>query len=47
MPHFELKSAEEALARIHRAILKGAQKYNRKEGLRIGWPALVVSGRKP
>jgi hypothetical protein len=39
--------AKEALARIHRAILEGAQKYNRTEGFRIGWPALVASGRKP
>jgi SAM-dependent methyltransferase len=38
---------KEALARIHRAILEGAQKYNRTEGFRIGWPALVASGRKP
>ena len=38
---------KEALARIHRAILEDAQKYNRPEGFRIGWPALVASGRKP
>ena len=38
---------KEALARIHQAILEGAQKYNRAGGFRIGWPALVASGRKP
>jgi len=38
---------KEALARIHNAILEGAQKYNRIEGFRIGWPALVASGKKP
>jgi hypothetical protein len=37
---------KEALARIHEAILIGAQAYKRKEGFRIGWPAIVVSGRK-
>jgi ubiquinone/menaquinone biosynthesis C-methylase UbiE len=38
---------KEALARIYEAILVGVQAYKRKEGFRIGWPALVVSGRKP
>jgi ubiquinone/menaquinone biosynthesis C-methylase UbiE len=37
---------KEALARIHEAILVGLQAYKRKSGFRIGWPALVVSGRK-
>lgn len=38
---------KEALTRIHQAILEGAQNYNRKDGFRIGWPALVASARKP
>lgn len=38
---------KQALASIHRAILERAEKYNRAEGFRIGWPALVASGRKP
>ncbi len=42
----ELQS-KEALVRIHEAILIGVQAYKRKEGFRIGWPAIVVSGRKP
>jgi SAM-dependent methyltransferase len=37
----------EARDRIHQEILEGAQKYNRGKGFRIGWPALVASGRKP
>ncbi len=42
----ELQS-KEALARIQEAILTGAQAYKRRTGFRIGWPAIVVSGRKP
>lgn len=38
---------KEALACIHQAILVGVQAHKHKEGFRIGWPALVVSGRKP
>lgn len=42
----ELQTTD-ALARIHEAILVGMQAYKRREGFRIGWPALVVSGAKP
>jgi SAM-dependent methyltransferase len=42
----ELQS-KEALARITKAILTGAQAYKRKDNFRIGSPAIVVSGRKP
>lgn len=38
---------KEALARIHEAILEGAQAYKRKEGFRIGWPAIIAAARKP
>ena len=38
---------KDALARIHKAILEGAQNYKRKDGFRIGWPAIVASARKP
>lgn len=38
---------KEALARIHEAILLGAQAHKRKDGFRIGWPAIVASGTKP
>lgn len=38
---------KEALGRIHQAILTGAQAQRGKEGFRIGWPAIVVTGKKP
>jgi SAM-dependent methyltransferase len=37
---------KEALGRIHEAILTGAQAYKRKDGFRIGWPAIVAAARK-
>jgi len=38
---------KEALGRIHEAILAGVKPHEGKAGFRIGWPAIVVSGRKP
>jgi len=38
---------KEALHCIHQAILEGTQKYKHADGFRIGWPALVASGKKP
>jgi ubiquinone/menaquinone biosynthesis C-methylase UbiE len=38
---------KEALARIHEAILTGALAFKRKEGFRIGWPAIIAAARKP
>jgi len=38
---------KEALGRIHEAILNGVQAHKSKGGFRIGWPAIVVSGKKP
>ncbi len=38
---------KEAVARINEAILAGAQTYKRKEGFRIGWPAVIAAARKP
>jgi len=42
----ELQS-KEARERIHEAILAGVREYERDGAFRIGWPALVMSGRKP
>jgi SAM-dependent methyltransferase len=41
----ELQS-DEARARIHEAILEGVRAHERQGTLRIGWPALVMSGTK-
>jgi hypothetical protein len=38
---------KDALGRIHEAILKGVQAHKHKDGFRIGWPAIVVSAKKP
>jgi len=38
---------KEVLHCIHQAILEGTQKYKHADGFRIGWPALVASGKKP
>lgn len=38
---------KEALGRIHEAILTGAQAYKRKDGFRIGWPAIVAAAKRP
>jgi SAM-dependent methyltransferase len=37
---------KKALARIHEAILAGTQAYQREEGFRIGWPAIIAAARK-
>lgn len=39
--------AKEAIGPIHEAILAGAQACKRKDGFRIGWPAIVAAARKP
>ncbi len=38
---------KEALGRIHEAILKSALAFKRKEGFRIGWPAIIAAATKP
>jgi ubiquinone/menaquinone biosynthesis C-methylase UbiE len=42
-----LESQEkQALERIHKAILEGAQAYKVQDGFRIGWPAIIAVGTK-
>ncbi len=36
-----------ALERIHKSILDGVEAHRVEGGYRIGWPAVIASGRKP
>jgi len=39
--------ASDAAENIHRAILDGAARFKTGDGYEIGFPAVVVSARKP
>jgi SAM-dependent methyltransferase len=41
------RQTPEARARIHAAILEGAEAFRRDGGWEVAWPAVLVSGRRP